>query len=455
MKKWPLASISLALTALIPTVHAETTAQPPSEWRQELDTLRQRLAELEARLKQSETAASAQSAGMTVEQQQQVNRLEARADAADERSETMGIKGLTLSGYMDPTFIYNQRAHRAGFQFLNDGAYAYDNSFMGSMLLDITKTTENGTVWKLGLTPQRSTQGVAEGISSIVQEANVTLPIPGSNTTKILAGLVPDWAGYEAVDPVKNKLVTHNLLFDFSAATEYVGAGLVWASGDWEAKGMLANINASRRDDGEKAPGLAFRLDYVGQEYWGGGLSGLLGKAYNGQMDADSRVNLLTLDGWYERGDLSLAGQLTYGNQKKAAITRGDDGELRDAAWYGASATAAYKFRPRLTGIVRADYVVNRKNGGGLLGGYTETDSVNGIGPGMVYRDGEWVVGNASKGVNRAAFTVGLNYAYNENTAFKLEYRLDHANGNVFLDSASGAYKRTNQLIGTSVVVSF
>jgi hypothetical protein len=106
--------------------------------------------------------------------------------------------------------------------------------------------------------------------------------------------------------------------------------------------------------------------------------------------------------------------------------------------------------------IGRFDYLRNSKNGGGLLG-YTASDSRNGIGPGMV-RDtdtGEWAVADANKGSNRTALSLGLSYLYNLNTTFKAEYRMDRANQAVFLDVRSGEYRKTNNVFGTSVVVSF
>jgi len=89
---------------------------------------------------------------------------------------------------------------------------------------------------------------------------------------------------------------------------------------------------------------------------------------------------------------------------------------------------------------------MNRRNGGGLLG-YAAADDVNGIGPSPG--------GDADRGVTRNALAMGLNLAYNLNTTFKVEYRMDRASGAVFRDAGDGSYRRTNQLFGTAVVVSF
>jgi hypothetical protein len=106
----------------------------------------------------------------------------------------------------------------------------------------------------------------------------------------------------------------------------------------------------------------------------------------------------------------------------------------------------AYKMSPRLEGIARLDYLVNKKNGGGLLG-YTFADDRNGIGPDPF--------GDPNKGANRTALSLGLSYLFDENTTFKAEYRLDRANLPVFYDVKDDNYRKTNNLFGTSVVVAF
>ncbi len=222
---------------------------------------------------------------------------------------------------------------------------------------------------------------------------------------------------------------------------------------------MIANLNASRNAQGEKAPVLTYRVDYSRGEYQGFGFAGVHGKAANftenvldgvtGEVIAqpNSRLDLFEVDGYFIRGDVTLQGQVSFGQQKKASISPDPvTGALRDSRWWGLSALAAYKFTPRIEGIVRADFINNKKNGGGLLG-YTAADDRNGIGPD--------VNGDPDKGANRSALSLGLSYAFNSDTTFKAEYRVDRANVPVFLDVKSGNYRKTNQLFGTSVVVAF
>jgi hypothetical protein len=162
---------------------------------------------------------------------------------------------------------------------------------------------------------------------------------------------------------------------------------------------------------------------------------------------ADTMAHLLEFDGYFIRGDWTIQGQLSYGTQKDAAATADPvSGDLRKAQWWGASALAAYKFDPRLEGIVRFDYINNKKNGGGLLG-YSFADGRNGI--------GYDTLGDPEIGANRTALTLGLSYLFNLNTTFKAEYRLDRASQPVFENLSDGSFKKNNQLLATSVVVSF
>ena len=436
----------------------------------ELKALKSRVAELEKKLEVQNAKIAETPQGMTVEQQQDFNRITVKTEALEDSRDALGLKNLKISGYMDPTFIYNQRQDRAGFQFLNrvdDDGYNYDNSYFGAAVIDFTKETDGGSRWRLTLAPNRGVGSVFDG-NSPVHEASVSIPLTDLQT-RLIAGQIPDWSGYEYLQPTLNKLITHNLLFDFTLPTAYTSAGLEVTRGKWLTKVMLANVNASKRGAGETSPGVAYRVDYAKGEFQGFGFAGVHGKAANFSENVldingdpvaqrDSRIDLFELDAYFIRGDWTVQGQWSIGRQADASITPGADG-LRAAQWWGLSALAAYKFQPRLEGTVRADYINNRKNGGGLLG-YTAADDRNGIGPaaiGVVDADGVPSGGydDTEHGVNRSALTFGLSYLYNLNTTFKFEYRFDHASGPVFLDAKDGSYKKNNQLIGASVLVSF
>jgi hypothetical protein len=167
-------------------------------------------------------------------------------------------------------------------------------------------------------------------------------------------------------------------------------------------------------------------------------------------------LDLFEFDAYFIRGDWTVQGQLSLGQQKKASVTAAADGSLRDARWTGLSALAAYKFTPRFEGTVRGDYLRNNKNGGGLLG-YTVSDARNGIGPGVSGLDanGDPVFIDADKGANRMALSMGLSYLYDQNTTFKLEYRMDRASAPVFYDVRKDSFHKNNSLLGASVLVAF
>lgn len=480
MKLFHCTALALALATAFPAL-----AQSNADVMKELQALKDKVAELEGKLKAQEAKAPAAAAaagtagaagtaqwGMTSDQTRELNRATMKAEATEDAMESQGLKMLKISGFMDPTYLYNQRQDRAGFQFLNPVAldgYNYDNSYFGGVSLDFQKEMEGGTKWRLTLVPNRGTGSVI-GEGSIVQEASVSIPL-GDLQTRIIAGQLPDWSGYEYQQATLNKLITHNLLYDFTLPTLYTGAGMEYTRGKWIMKWALNNMNTSKRQSGETAPAFAYRVDYSKGEFNGFGFAGVHGKAanfrpydadgnpltnLNGDMlsTADTRVDLFEVDGYFIRGDWTVQGQLSYGQQQRSAISLDGNGNLQDARWYGVSALAAYKFMPRWEVIGRVDYLNNSKNGGGLLG-YTVADGRNGIGPAY---GGDILIDpnlDPNQGANRTALSLGLSWMYNVNTTFKAETRFDQANLPVFLDVKTGEYRKSNTVFGTSVVVSF
>ncbi|WP_397534296.1 DUF3138 family protein [Roseateles sp.] len=458
MKAPQLAALTLALAAAFP---GAAQAQSNEELLKELRALRDRVTQLENRLKAAESKPAPRQPqwGMTPQQVQDFNRIAVKTEALEDAQEAQGYKGLKISGYMEPAYIYNKAQNRAGFQFINnvgDDGYNYDNSYFGTAAIEFLKETESGTRYKLTLSPNRGTDAVI-GNGGFVQEASISVPL-GNLQTRMIAGHIPDWSGYEFLQPTLNKLITHNLLFDFTLPTAYTGAGIELTRGKWLSKAMLANMNASKNAAGEKAPVLAYRIDYARGEFKGFGFAGVHGKAANLVGGTrNTALDLFEIDGYFIRGDWTVQGQFSYGQQKQASITPDPvTGELRSAKWMGLSALAAYKLTPRLELIARADYLKNNKNGGGLLG--YGSDVRNGIGPEVLGRDamsGDLVYGDTEKGVNRTALSLGMGYAYDLNTSFKLEYRLDRANAAVFEDVKDGSFRKSNSVFGASMVVKF
>ena len=463
MKLWNTTvptAFALAVAAAFP---AAALAQSNEELLKELKALKDRVGELEKKLAEKPDGQW----GMTPAQSAEFNRIAVKTEALEDNNEANGYKGLKISGFFDPVYIYNQRQHRAGFQFLNrvsDDGYNYDNGYFGTAALDFQKEMEGGTKWRLTLMPNRGAGSIADaGGNSIVHEASVSIPL-GDLQTRLIAGQIPDWSGYEYTQPTTTKLVTRGLLLDFAEPTAYTGAGVDITRGKWEVKAMLANYNNTKQPTNFKTPVVAYRVDYSKGEYAGFGFAGVHGKATNFSpfaVDAagnqlNSTLNLIEFDGYFIRGDLTLQGQVSYGRQKEASIVPDPNtGELRTASWLGISGLAAYKFIPRWEAAVRFDYVNNSKNGGGLLQ-YSSEDSRNGIGP-----DGNlgctstgWVDG-CDKGANRYALAIGVNYLLTQNATLKAEYRLDRATKAVFVDTKSGEFSKSNSLLGASVVVSF
>ncbi|MDQ1923428.1 DUF3138 family protein [Massilia pseudoviolaceinigra] len=448
----------IAIAAACPVI---AQAQTTQELKAELDALKAHVHKLEAMIERSERSQSEDSAELA--------RLRVKSDAADDAAETSGLKGLKISGYIDPTYIRNRNASTSSFVFLNNNSsvngsgesFGYDNTYFGSAMLNVDKELEGGARLKISLMPSKGT-AAGYNFGNLVHEASVSIPL-GGLSTRVFAGQIPDWSGYEYIASTQNKLITHNLLFDFSAANFYTGAGLQFVRGKFDTKIMAGNMNSARIDHArEKTPGLFYRVDYAKSEFAGLGMSG----THSGFDDDSSfgRLDLLEVDGYHTRGDWNFQGQLSYGRQQATPANRYNVPRQR---WYGLSSLMSYKVMPRLEAIARLDYIHNSRGGGGVfgstlgsgckdLGGLEANcpDGRNGFGAGMVWSGEDWVVLDPTRGANRAALSLGTQYLLMPGVSVKGEYRYDRANARVFKTS-DDQYRRGNHVIGVSTVVSF
>jgi hypothetical protein len=471
----------LALCLLLAFSAAPSFAQSNEELLKELKALRARVDELEKKL-QAVPAPPADGTqaqwGMTPEQAAEFNKLLVKTEGIEDATETNGFKDLKFSGFMDPVYIWNKDQKRAGFQFLNpvpEGGYSYDNGYFGTLSIDLQKELEGGTKVHINLMPSRGAGSIAGANWSIVHEASVSIPTTDLQT-RVLAGQIPDWSGYEYTQPTQTKLVTRGLLLDYTEPTAYTGAGMEIIRGKWDVKAVLANFNKTQQAPMRLSPVLAYRADYSKGEFSGFGFAGVEGRvsnfnAYEGSWYTgaqDTWLDLIEFDGYFIRGDLTLQGQVGYGRQRDAAIVpAADEVTARDAQWAGLSGLVAYKLDPRLEAAARLDFIKNDWNGGGLLGytgyygggaignpdGSGNGDYISGIGPsaGCVASDPT----TRCTGANRAALAMGFNYLLTQNATLKAEYRYDWASEAVFYDYNSGSYRRNNHLLGASVVVNF
>ena len=308
MKTLRITALTIAVLAAFPAA-----AQSHAEVLAELRALKAKVAELEAQLKaQAEKAAPAGAQwGMTPDQARELNRITVKTEAMEDARDASGLKMLKIGGYADPTWISNRGRRNSGFNFLDSRAetgYSYDNSYFGSVVLDLQKETDSGTRWRLTLSPNRGTDTVI-GNGSIVQEASVSVPL-GNLQTRFIAGHLPDWSGYEYQQATLNKLVTHNLLFDYTLPTSYTGAGLELTRGKWIVKGVVANMNAARHLDGDRAPVMAYRLDYSPGEFQGFGFAGVQGQGVHSAAAAQAKTRLHRFGSgaYFLRGSLPVPG---------------------------------------------------------------------------------------------------------------------------------------------------
>jgi Putative beta-barrel porin-2, OmpL-like. bbp2 len=395
---------------------------------QSADDLKKEIELLKAQLKMLSEKVEAMSAKPAAVEPQEFNRLVQKMDLVEEEADKAGLKGMTFKGAIDVTFQTDQLSAATGFD------KAKGNGGNGAAMFEISKAPDDGLGWTLRLVPLSAS-------GSIVHEATASVAV-GSNGTKLNVGLTPDYSGYEYSMGNLNPLVSNNLLYTHSAATNYMGAGMSYEIGDWTAKWIVGQVDGVAT---RKAPGFAYRADYSISEYSGVGFSGVHVRTNDPASGANT--DLMEIDAYRTRGDLTLQGQFSVGRLIQGAL----DGSGSDARWWGLSGLVGYKLSPRLQAIARLDYINNRANGGGMYYNPADANGTTVFGPEL---DEFGVAADPSRGANRYALSAGLNYTVNANTQWKTELRFDRSSGYNFLNSA-GEYKQNNTTVGTSLVMSF
>lgn len=428
----PRKLLVVALASVLPM--ASVYAQSAADLQKDIAALK---AQLQA-LQQKVDALTAQTEGPSIAQQ--VTRIEQKQELADDAMEKAGLKGLKFKGVAEASYAYDNSSGAHTFAS-RDGTGAGGNA-----MLELTKETEEGqgVNWTLRLTP---------GAANLVQEATVSVGIaPGM---RVYGGLVPDFQGYEALFAHQNLLVSHNALYDLAGPTNYSGLGLTHQlSKNVAMKWLVGNIdsgndvNAATGATLKPSVGLAYRFDWTLSEYAYAGFSGA-------HANSSRSFDVVAVDGGFTRGDWQLNGQVTLGQLKEGAYAGGD------ASWSGVSGLVGYKITPRLQLLARADYLENRKNGGGTyvynyLNNPLDTlgsgaTAGTGLGPEM---DSAGVINDGTVGANLTRISLGTNYLVNATTQWKTEIRFDQSSGYNFTDE-NGAPKRDKTTLGTSLVVSF
>ena len=444
----------VALAGVLPWAGAH--AQSAAELQKEIQSLKAQLQTLQQKVE----AITAQPDVTPLSQQ--VNRLEQRLDLGEDDTEQSGFKGLKINGVMEAAFKRNTTS--ASNEFSASAGYGAGEFGM----IQITKESQDGegVDWTLRLLP---------GGDPMVQEASLSIPL--NKNSRIIAGLIPDFQGYEYIFPnanptLGNQLITHNALYDLAGATAYTGVGMAYSlgGGKYAFKWVVGNADhgadasastfdapsvdtstlnevvtpfAAANSDVRSAV-FAYRGDWYVNDTTYVGLSGLHGRG--------NRVfDIMALDGGITRGDWQVNGQFSIGRMDRAGANGGG------TSWQGVSGLVGYKIVPRLQLLARADYLMNSENGGGT---YYDNGGINGNGLGPERAsDGSFSyaadTGLATKGANLMRLTVGTNYQVNSTTQWKTEFRLDQSSGYNFLSTGGLTYSKDKQSMATSLVLSF
>ena len=430
---------------------------------------------------------------------QQVANQQLKVDSLSDAANTGPIAGLSITGYIDPSYIYNRAASTSSFLFANhESSYNYFNSTFGDLYLDIKKTFGVGPMApsaEITLMPNRG-NGITllqneHGSTGddILNTAVVTVPVTATGT--FVAGLMPSFGGYEVQQSNQMLTLTHGLLYDFSDPGSYVGVGWNWSpdGSNWAWKFMVGNEQyrtyGSVTQTGtnalgdpittsNKIPTFTARTDYT----WSSALD--IGGSFNiGRQTLSSATNsdgqvvygpggqatssggyffFGEADATYTLADTQYNAEVDYGQQQRAAYNGGN------AQWYGLSLLAHHKFNAPVVGrmgvTARYDVLADGKNGGGgggiALNG-NGMDPYNGFGIGsecLANSQANGGLGFDCKGATRQDVTLDLLFYPTQQITVKVEYRHDWATQQVFLRS-DGSYSKNNDLLGAQFIYSF
>lgn len=431
------------------------------------------------------------------------DQVQTKVDAIQDSMATAGLTGLRISAGIDPVYMYNKAKGTGSFSFLNNFSningsgefYSYDNSYFGVTYLDVQKQMDDGTKMRITLMPSKSS-GSGYNFGNIVHEATASIPL-GGPATRLMVGQMPDVSGYQpyvntfvGANTLSSNLlypgfpeyfITKNMLFDFTAATFYTGAGLDITSGPWETKLIVANFNAARNDcpvtavgpgagtclGASKSPTFIYNATYAKDEYWGYEFTGYEGKVSNWNQGGVSRLDQFEIDAWYTRADFNSNIQYTVGRQKAAAMNLDAAGNPQDAGWWGISTLVSERITPRFTLAGRLDYLNNQKNGGGTFNVYNSNPYAGNAGlkaAGVAGAAGDGINGfgaggdlstDRNKGANRASLSVSGTYRLSQYVALRGELRHDIATTAAFYNFKDGTFQKTNDTVGMQTVVNF
>lgn len=502
MKTNLIAALALTPALLLPAYAlADTTTDAEiGELRKVLTALQQRLDALE----QANATKTSLPAAATVPDPVQLSRADVDAihqqlssqqlkvDTLEGAATTGPLAGLSVTGYLDPVYLYNRVQRAGGFHFVNQdpGVYDYYNSSIGDVYLDIKKTFGVGPLAPSAEVVIEPNRGAGANLvnekgsygGNIFTQADISIPL--TTHTTVLVGLLPSLAGYEAQPSNTMLTLTHNLLYDFSEPASYLGVEWKSFSSDYKylwqvmigneqlhtSSAIADGTNGSTRSD--NVPNLSARLDYTYSTALDLGVSTTLGQqsvyspcssgSYGYQCDGTHPFGAYLYgetDLTYIWGKTQYNAQVDVGTEGHGAWNGGN------ARWYGISLQAHQKWTAPLVGkmgaTLRVDYLDDTANGGGgpgIVYGLSGTNaSVNGtsgfgIDPSCLAQSSD--NGRECKGARRADLTADLLFYPASQTILKFEYRHDWASNHVF-ETSSGSYSKTNDIFATTLIYSF
>ena len=343
---------------------------------------------------------------------------------AEEDADVSGLlkmfESISVGFYVDSTYQYSFNEPDSG----SIGArslYPDDNEFkLNAFTLTFEKTpTSDGTVMDhLGFRADilfgdqadlLNPSGIDSDSVSPYQAYIQVMPVEGLN---VYFGQFVTLAGFEVIEAKGNPNISRSILFGYAIPFTHTGVRATYETGPFSAA-LGVNNGWDQWDDDNDAKtieaqlGLAGGSDSVeGSVY----VTGYFGKEDDG-LGNDEWRELITVVGSLSFGPLSLYADVDLGWQSI-------EGAADDAFWWGVAGYAVLEAHPMVNLALRAEY-------------FDDDDGFRGFGT-TVWEVTPTLIFKPFKGMANSDKS-----AYLDNFEFRVEYRFDKADAQIFEDGSN------------------
>lgn len=322
------------------------------------------------------------------------------------------FKGLTLNGFVDGSYSYNDAAETNTFSL--DKVELYIEK----------KFTDKATAFiNVAFTDIDS----ADESDAELEQGFITLALPAVSTDLVF-GKFNAPIGFESAETPEMYQFSHALVFDFGLPLFYTGLMANMKFTDVVDLALYAVNGWDVNSDNNKDKTFGTRIGITPVEGFNVGLSGVWGPESD-DNNADKRA-VFDLDFTFDAIDnMVIGGELNHGKEENASLLT----PAEDAEWFGAMLMVHYDFADWVGLTLRYDYFDDKE--GSRLGLVAGGD-------------------DAGRAAKRQAGTIAPTFTLAKGLSAILEYRYDYADVEYFAYE-DGTYKDEDHTVALELTYTF